>query len=197
MCIYKNLCLWACWLFLCAADASVCNKWQWVVWISESVIWKQVPASCTQCTAHPVNLQIINALCFQRRNQEKLLWLQNAGLKTNRADCFLVVDCGPGGIKADPASSGKFVWHNSFRFKISSSSHVSHSHICWCQCGTIRTAPATNSCFSTSCQPVVILKVLTIVYVMLYEIPFISSHSSLRNESSAENIQALTRQSSL
>ena len=60
-------------------------------------------------SAHPVNLQIINALCFQRRNQEKLLWLQNAGLKTNRADCFLVVDCGPGGIKADPASSGKFV----------------------------------------------------------------------------------------
>ena len=49
MCIYKNLCLWACWLFLCAADASVCNKWQWVVWISESVIWKQVPAQCTSC----------------------------------------------------------------------------------------------------------------------------------------------------
>ena len=46
---------------------------------------------------HPVNLQIINALCFQRRNQEKLLWLQNAGVKTNQADCFLVVDCSPGG----------------------------------------------------------------------------------------------------
>ena len=49
MCIYKNLWLRACWLFLCAADASVCNKWQWVVWISESVIWKQVPAQCTSC----------------------------------------------------------------------------------------------------------------------------------------------------
>ena len=29
--------------------ASVCNKLQRVVWISESVIWKQVPAQCTSC----------------------------------------------------------------------------------------------------------------------------------------------------
>ena len=92
--IYKNLCLrtmhagssFAQLMQVCVTSGSEWSEFQKVLFENRYLH-----------SAHPVNLQIINALCFQRRNQEKLLWLQNAGLKTNRADCFLVVDCGPGG----------------------------------------------------------------------------------------------------